>query len=87
MFWRRYCNKDSFLSLIEHEGKKSLFDGLKKLAKSYKPGENKREIERNRTLRVLSEDAFRTSFLHISTERQSSMWSVKLMPRLDSWST
>ncbi len=51
-------NNEGFLSLI-HEGKKSLFNDLKKLAKSYKPGENKREIKRNKTLRVLSEDAFK----------------------------
>ncbi len=56
---KHLVNKDIFLSLIDSDGKKSRFEGLKKLTKSYQSGENKREIERNNTLMALSEDALR----------------------------
>jgi TnpA family transposase len=56
---KHLADKEIFLSLIDVDNKRSRFEGLKKLAKSYKPGENKREIERNNILMALSEDAFR----------------------------
>lgn len=54
---KHLTTKELFLSLIDCEENKSRFEGLKKLTKSYKPGENKREIIRNNLLKPLFKDA------------------------------
>ena len=52
-------NHESFTRLLDSDEKQGKFNDLKKMAKAYKSGENKREISRHQTLTELSKDAFR----------------------------
>ncbi len=56
---RKHLKKpESFLNLIDHQNIKYGLNNLKKLSKTYKPGENKKELGRHDVLSILSDDAF-----------------------------